>query len=154
MAAFRTVLRRTDDAQRRAYGQCQRRARSVDVRICRVYTQPVSEDINALLARCDGFDWDAGNALKVVARHNVEPGECEQAFFSETFVVDADEKHSRKEQRWRALGTTLAGRHLYLVFTVRGARIRVITARDMNRKERRTYDQAKARTQEDPDVHV
>ena len=115
----------------------------------------MSDDIYDRLARCDGFDWDDGNAPKVTRLHAVEPGECEQACFSEPFVVLADPKHSQREERWRALGTTLRGRKLYLVLTIRReVSIRVIAARDMNRKERYLYDQAKARTQEDPDFQV
>ena len=106
-------------------------------------------DINEVLAGCTGFEWDAGNAPKLSARHNVEPGECEQAFFREPFLVVLDEKHSGTEQRWQALGQTLADRRLFLVFTVRGALIRIIAARDMNRKERRTYEKAQASLEED-----
>ena len=109
----------------------------LDGRIYRIYTGLVSDDIYDRLARCDGFDWDDGNAPKVTRRHAVEPGECEQACFSEPFVVLADPKHSQREERWRALGTTLRGRKLYLVLTIRREMfIRVIAARDMNRKER------------------
>lgn len=107
------------------------------------------------LARCEGFDWDDGNAPKLKRRHDVEPGECEQAFVSEPLLVSADPGHSQREERWRALGSTVGGRCLYLVFTLRGGvLIRVLAARDMNGKERRTYEQAKARTEEDPDVQV
>ena len=113
----------------------------------------MSDDIYDRLARCEGFDWDDGNAPKVKARHDVEPGECEQACFSDPFVAVADPKHSQREERWRALGSTLGGRRLYLVLTIRrGVLIRVLAARDMNRKERKLYDQAEARAQEDSDV--
>ena len=112
----------------------------------------MTEDIYAQLAACDGFDWDEGNAPKVLSRHRVETGECEQAFFGESFLVSADVKHSQVEVRWRALGITLGGRALYLVFTLRGSKIRLIAARDMNRKERQDYEQAKARAEKDPDV--
>jgi len=88
----------------------------------------------------------------VRARHHVEPGECEQAFFGEPLLVSADLKHSHIEARWRALGITLGGRALYLVFTLRGPRIRVLAARTMNRKERRAYEQAQTRVEEDSDV--
>jgi hypothetical protein len=104
--------------------------------------------INEVLAGCTGFEWDAGNARKLSARHNVEPGECEQAFFREPFLVVVDEKHSGMEQRWQALGQTLADRRLFLVFTARGALIRIIAARDMSRKERRTYEKAQASLEE------
>ncbi|MGH7559866.1 MAG: BrnT family toxin [Gemmatimonadales bacterium] len=107
-------------------------------------------DIYDVLAGCTGFEWDAGNAPKVLARHNVEPGECEQAFFRHPFVVAVDEKHSRTELRWQALGRTLAARTLYLVFTVRGALIRVITARDMSQKERRRYAEVQTSVEADP----
>lgn len=107
-------------------------------------------NVNALLALCTGFEWDAGNAPRVSARHNVEPGECEQVFFQEPFVTTFDEDHSGIEPRWRGLGRTLAGRLLYIVFTVRGALIRVIAARDMNRKERKRYAEIQASLEEDP----
>lgn len=109
-----------------------------------------SGDAYDLLALCEGFQWDAGNASKGLARHNVEPGECEQAFFQEPFVATFDQGHSETEQRWRGLGQTIAGRKLYLVFTIRGALIRVIVARDMNRKERKRYEEVQASLEEDP----
>jgi uncharacterized protein len=112
----------------------------------------VSDDVYALIAGASGFEWDDGNVPKLAALHRVEPGECEQAFFVEPFLVSADDKHSAVERRWRALGRTTGGRALHLVFTVRHDLIRVIHARDMNRKERLEYDQAKARIEEDPDL--
>jgi len=108
-----------------------------------------------VLARATGFEWDSGNAPKVVSRHGVEPGECEQAFFVEPFVVTFDAKHAGREARWRALGRTFDGRQLYIVFTFRGPNetlIRVIQARDMNRKERQAYEQIQARIEKDPNV--
>ncbi len=112
----------------------------------------MAEDVAALLAAATGFEWDAGNAPKVVGRHGVEPGECEQAFFQEPFVVSYDAVHSEQEHRWRALGHTVAGRRLLVVFTVRATRIRVLAARDMNRKERTHYAEISTRTQSNPDV--
>lgn len=107
-------------------------------------------DVYELLAHCVGFEWDAGNAPKVLARHDVEPGECEQVFFRKPFVVAFDEGHSGTEPRWHGLGQTLAKRKLYVVFTVRGTLIRVIAAREMNRKERRKYEEIQTGTEEDP----
>jgi len=123
--------------------------------IYRAYTKTVTDDlgdIGAILAAATGFDWDDGNAPKVRARHDVDPGECEQAFLREPFIVSADPKHSDSERRWRALGRTYAARYLFLVFTMRGTRIRVTQARTMNRKERRSYADAQARTQTDSDL--
>jgi len=105
-----------------------------------------------LLGRCTGFQWDEGNAPKVCARHNVEPGECEQLFFFEPLLVEFDEQHSATEQRWCALGQTTGGRRLFLVFTLRETLIRVIAARDMNRKEQQFHAEAKARTEESSEV--
>lgn len=110
------------------------------------------DDVFDRLARASGFEWDDGNAPKVRGRHAVEPGECEQAFFGEGLLVAFDRGHSQKEARWQALGRTTSGRMLFLVFTLREARIRVLAARDMSRKERRAYEQASARAQDDPGV--
>jgi uncharacterized DUF497 family protein len=93
-----------------------------------------------------------GRPPKLAARHDVEQGECEQAFFVEPFVVVADEKHSASDHRWRAFGRTTNNRHLHMVFTVRADRIRVIHARDMNRKERSAYAAAQARLEANPDI--
>lgn len=109
-------------------------------------------DIFELLTQATGFDWDAGNAAKVVTRHDVELGECEQAFLSEPLLVSFDEIHSKTEPRWQALGRTSAQRLLFLVFTVRGTLIRVLAARDMNRKERMRYGEVKERFEKDSDV--
>ena len=89
----------------------------------------------------EGFEWDEGNLLKNWERHRVSASECEQIFFNQPLVAGADEKHSKSEVRYYALGVTDAGRGLFVVFTVRGQRIRVISARDMNRRERKVFDE-------------
>lgn len=91
------------------------------------------------IAACTGFDWDAGNVLKNWEKHGVSVAECERVFFNRPLVAAPDETHSDVEPRYYALGQTDAGRELFLVFTVRGNLIRVVSARDMNRKERRSY---------------
>jgi uncharacterized protein len=65
-------------------------------------------------------------------------------FFCEKLLVLADDRHSIGEQRYHALGRTDDGRHLHITFTLRGDErlIRVISARDMHRKERSRYAQA------------
>lgn len=94
------------------------------------------------LSDCTGFEWDEGNATKVWERHQVSRSECEETFFHEPLVVAPDTVHSQAESRYYALGRTIADRRLFVVFTVRGDRIRVISARPMTRRERRIYDQA------------
>jgi uncharacterized protein len=94
------------------------------------------------LARIVGFDWDAGNARKN-EKHGVSMAEAEQAFFNAPLLMIEDTKHSAGEPRFHALGKTDEGRLLHISFTLRGAgqRIRVISARDMHRKERTIYEQ-------------
>ncbi|MBW2035504.1 MAG: BrnT family toxin [Deltaproteobacteria bacterium] len=88
-----------------------------------------------------GFQWDQGNVDKNLIRHKVENWECEQVFFNRPLLVIDDPKHSTSEKRWAAFGKTDADRFLILVFTKRGDLIRVISARDMNKKEREFYDE-------------
>lgn len=99
----------------------------------------MTSDIFDRLAACTGFEWEDGNAPKIWARHAVAQGECEQVFFGEPLLVASDERHSGAEQRWAAWGRTVEGRALAVVFTLRGDRIRPISARAMNRKERERY---------------
>src|SRR5574337_428238 len=96
-------------------------------------------DIPDVIAKCVGFEWDAGNLAKSWEKHEVSGSECEQVFFNHPLVAARDEKHSGEEDRYFALGHTDAGRLLFVVFTIRKDLIRVISARDMNRKERKVY---------------
>ena len=91
-----------------------------------------------------GFDWDDGNARKSVNKHSVTPSEAEQVFTNKPLIVGEDAKHSVNESRLRALGSTNANRFLHVTFTLRqtGTLIRIISARDMNRKERAIYEGA------------
>ncbi len=96
-----------------------------------------------VLAQVVRFDWDDGNQRKSHAKHGVTQPEAEQVFFNEPLFVLVDQKHSEQEPRWHALGRTDQGRTLHLTFTLRGAdkALRVISARDMHRKERIIYEQ-------------
>ena len=88
----------------------------------------------------DGFDWDSGNTDKNWSKHRVHSSECEEVFFNEPYYVTEDAGHSKTEQRFYLLGVTNAGRRLFVVFIIRNNRIRVISARDMSRKERNVYE--------------
>ena len=92
--------------------------------------------------RIVGFDWDAGNERKSTDKHVVSQAEAEQIFFNEPLLVVPDGLHSGNEIRLHALGHTDDGRQLHITFTLRkdGTRLRVISARDMSRKERSNYD--------------
>lgn len=91
--------------------------------------------------RIVGFDWDAGNARKN-EKHGVSQSEAEQVFFDQRLLMVPDSGHSGDEVRFHALGQTIDGRHLHITFTVRmnETRIRIISARNMHRKERHAYD--------------
>jgi uncharacterized DUF497 family protein len=87
------------------------------------------------LEKIVGFDWDNGNSRKSADKHDVSQAEAESIFFNDP-VIDSDSRHSKAEQRFNALGTTAEGRGLNITFTLRGngTLIRVISARDMNRR--------------------
>lgn len=61
-------------------------------------------------------------------------------FFNEPLFVVADVAHSSNEERLYALGQSDEGRRLVVVFTIRANMVRVISARDMSRRERRDYE--------------
>ena len=88
-----------------------------------------------------GFDWDAGNARKSADKHSVSQAESEQVFFNDPLLVVPDVAHSGKERRIHALGCTDDDRWLHVTFTLRKneTEIRVISARDMSRRERKIY---------------
>ncbi len=95
------------------------------------------------LAKITSFDWDEGNARKN-EKHGVSTAEAEQVFFNTPLLVLEDSKHSILEPRFHALGKTNNVRLLHITFTLRdaGEKIRVISARDMHRKERAMYEKA------------
>ena len=96
-------------------------------------------ELRKALQEAVGFQWDEGNADKNLEKHEVSDGECEQIFLNVPLVVGGDAAHSKEELRGYALGETNEGRPLFVVFTIRRDLIRVISARDMTRKEQRRY---------------
>ena len=96
------------------------------------------------LERNTGFDWDDGNARKN-DKHGVGQAQAEEIFFNQPLLMLDDLLHREQEARYHALGKTLDGRLLHVTFTLRGGGtlIRVISARDMHRKERSVYEQAR-----------
>jgi uncharacterized DUF497 family protein len=90
----------------------------------------------------EGFDWDAGNVRKNLGKHGVTQAEAEQVFAGEPLVAE-DFAHSQAEARCHALGKTADARLLHVTFTLRddGKKIRIISARAMNRRERDVYEQ-------------
>lgn len=91
--------------------------------------------------RIVGFDWDVGNARKN-EKHGVTQSEAEQIFFDPRLLMVPDPRHSTAEIRYHALGVTFEQRFLHTTFTLRmdETLIRIVSARDMHRKERSIYD--------------
>jgi uncharacterized DUF497 family protein len=93
------------------------------------------------LTKITGFEWDKGNIDKSFKKHGITPNEAEEVFLDEDIFLLKDIKHSQAEERFEAIGKITKGEILFLAFTVRGDKIRIISARRANKKERRLYEQ-------------
>jgi uncharacterized DUF497 family protein len=91
-----------------------------------------------------GFQWDEGNSQKSAQKHDVHPTEAEEIFFNTPLIISNDDKHSRDEKRYLALGMTNKKRFLTVIFTLRESDtlIRIISSRDQHQKERIVYAKA------------
>lgn len=107
-----------------------------------------------LLQECAGFQWDEGNAEKNWIRHQVSRAECEELFLNEPLIVAPDVKHSGSQTRFYPLGQTDEGRLIFAVFTIRDRLIRVISARDMNKREEKEYERAQGEESDAQDTAV
>lgn len=88
------------------------------------------------------FQWDKWNIDKSYQKHGITPNESEEIFLDEKLRVIKDFKHSQKEKRYIAIGKTSENKILFTVFTLRKDKIRIISARKANQKERRKYEEA------------
>lgn len=88
-----------------------------------------------------GFEWDKGNIDKSYQKHGITPKETEELFLDENVLLVEDIKHSQREERFIAIGKTTQGKILLAIFTVRDDKIRIISARTANQKERRRYEE-------------
>lgn len=105
------------------------------------------------IAKIEGFDWDKGNIDKNRIKHNVFKEECEQMFLNQPLRIFDDEVHAKQEKRYGALGKTNKGRCLVIFFTVRSHRIRVISARDQGKKDRKIYQEAERQFKKESEVN-
>ena len=89
------------------------------------------------------FDWDDGNNTKSLQKHRVETEHAEQIFYNQDFLVPLGIQiaPTTNEPRFGALGMDLSGRRLFVSFTIREGRIRVISVRAMSRTERKHYEE-------------
>jgi uncharacterized DUF497 family protein len=101
----------------------------------------VEAELSRRLREAVGFDWDDGNVEKNWTKHAVRFTECEEVFYHAPLVAPAPARRGPGEERFVARGETALGRLLSIIFTFRGDRVRVISARDMSRKERLEYSQ-------------
>lgn len=92
-----------------------------------------------VFSQFSGFDWDDATRNKNWHRHKVAWWECEEVFFNEPLYVYKDERHSLTEERYYALGMTNKLRLLFVVFTRRGSKVRIVSGRDMHKKERKVF---------------
>ena len=90
-----------------------------------------------------GFEWDKWNRRKNLLKHKVTDEECEEVFFDQNKKILKDTLHSGKEERRILIGQTKKQRLMFLVFTIRKNLIRIISARDLNRKEYKLYENEK-----------
>jgi len=95
----------------------------------------------------EGCDWDDGNIGKNWPKHRVTDWEIEEVFLNVPIAFGFDSSHSYLEDRYFTLGQTSRGRWLFVAFTIRGRLVRPITARDMNARERRFYEELKEDTE-------
>jgi uncharacterized protein len=87
----------------------------------------------------EGFDWDKGNIEKNKLKHGVNKEECEEVFLNQPLRIYDDNIHSKLEKRYGALGKTQKGRHLVVFFTIRDNKMRVISAHNQGKKDRKVY---------------
>lgn len=87
-----------------------------------------------------GFEWDPGNRDKNWVKHKVSNEECEEAFFDPHKRILETGKEVGREKRRLLVASTQSGRLLFVVFVIRNGKVRVISARDLNKRERGLYE--------------
>lgn len=88
------------------------------------------------------FEWDKGNEEKNWIHHGISTKEAEQPFYDEKRLILDDITHSGKEKRFILIGSNKGEKILFIVFTFRIKKIRIISARRADRKEVDFYEKA------------
>jgi len=86
------------------------------------------------------FEWDKGNIGKN-RKHKVDDKEAEEVFLDLSKKLFKDHLHSNGEERFRLVGKTKKERLLLIVFTIRKGKVRIISARNINKKEVYLYEE-------------
>jgi uncharacterized DUF497 family protein len=87
------------------------------------------------------FEWDTGKSQENEQGHGVTFVEATEVFDDDHSSSVRDPDHSQVEERYLIFGATRGGKHLVVSYTERGDRIRLISARQMTPRERRSYEQ-------------
>lgn len=87
------------------------------------------------------FEWDDNKASVNLTKHGVGFDEAETVFADPLAGIAPDPDHAEREHREIIVGLSAAGRFLLVSFTERNAAIRIITARELTRSERRLYEE-------------
>lgn len=90
-----------------------------------------------------GFEWDKWNIDKSYSKHGITPNESEEVFLDEDVKIEKDLKHQQQEDRFIAIGKTIDEKILFVIFTIRNDKIRIISGRIANKKEREVYKESK-----------
>ncbi|MBI5614404.1 BrnT family toxin [Candidatus Gottesmanbacteria bacterium] len=86
------------------------------------------------------FEWDIGNSSKSLKKHRVTDQEAEEAFFDQYKVQFTDAIHSQSEERFILIGRSNSKKILYIAYTIRKNKVRIISARILNKKEQYLYE--------------
>ncbi len=86
------------------------------------------------------FEWDDDKAASIEGKHGVAFPEAQTVFADPRALTGYDPDHSDEEDRYITMGTSLEGRLLVISHTDRDNRVRIISAREASRRERRDYE--------------
>jgi uncharacterized DUF497 family protein len=87
------------------------------------------------------FDWDPKKAKSSLRQHRASFNEAATAFSDLLSFTFADEAHSDVERRYVTLGMSYRGRIPVVAHTMRGAKVRIISARKATPRERKWYEE-------------
>ena len=88
----------------------------------------------------DPFEWDKEKAIANLKKHGVSFEEATTIFSDPLSSTIPDPSHSQEEDRYVIIGLSMIGRHLVVVHTDRGDKIRIISARHATPSEVRKYE--------------
>jgi len=95
------------------------------------------------LSKILGFEWDKWNIDKSYKKHGITPNETEEIFLDIDVKIEKDIKHQQQEKRFIGIGKTTEDKILFIIFTIRSDKIRIISGRMANKKEREVYQKTK-----------